>query len=58
MRTNQGERYMAYNHNGTELMLEPGTKAQATREAENYSIQTGNNSYVDLHPKQCKGGQK
>lgn len=34
--------YQAYNHNGTPLMRQPGTKAQAQVELNEYTHQTGN----------------
>lgn len=34
--------WQAYNHNGTELMLDPGTEAQAQAELKEYEHQTGN----------------
>ena len=40
--------YMAYNHNGTELMRSPGTQAAADKEAKEYRAATGNTAYVDL----------
>lgn len=42
------ELYMAYNHNGTELMKKPGTKAEAQKEMREYKKQTGNKAYIDL----------
>ena len=44
----KGEKlFMAYNHNGTPLMNEPGTYEQAEKEARDYDTATGNGSYVD-----------
>lgn len=40
-------KYMAYNHNDTKLMRQPGTKQEAEREAREYSGATGNPAYVD-----------
>lgn len=40
--------YMAYNHNGTPLMNQPGTRQQADKEAAEYRHQTGNAAYVDV----------
>tara|TARA_Y100000310_G_scaffold344616_1_gene458334 strand:- start:7047 stop:7592 length:546 start_codon:yes stop_codon:yes gene_type:complete len=44
---NRDSSYMAYNHNGTKLMRQPGTKQEAEREARDYSSATGNGAYVD-----------
>lgn len=41
------KKYMAYNHNYTELMKEPATKERAQQEADEYSWVTGNRSYVE-----------
>lgn len=58
------EMYMAYNHNGTELMKEPGTKAEAQKEMREYKKQTGNRAYIELvqgkpakAEKEAKGGK-
>lgn len=40
-------KYMAYNHNGTELMQKPGTKSEAAREAREYRQATGNSAYYE-----------
>lgn len=42
-----GSGYMAYNHNDTKLMRQPGTKQEAEREAREYTNATGNAAYVD-----------
>ena len=39
--------YMAYNHNGTELMIEPADYKTAKREADEYTYYTCNPSYVE-----------
>lgn len=41
--------YMAYNHNGTELMKEPAYKTVASKEAKVYSQATGNAAYVEVY---------
>jgi len=40
------KKYMAYNHNNTPLMKEPGTKLQAENEANEYVCATANQAYV------------
>lgn len=39
-------KYMAYNHNDTPLMREPGAKSEADKEADAYVCATGNEAYV------------
>ena len=39
--------YMAYNHNGIELLKEATTKAKAEREAREYRYATGNAAYAE-----------
>lgn len=41
--------YMAYNHNGNELMKEPASKAVADKEARLYRQVTDNASYVEVY---------
>ena len=47
------KKYIAYNHNDTPLMKEPGAKLEANREAAEYTSVTANPSYVAEVEEQC-----
>ena len=44
------DKYMARNHNGTDLMKAPGTRDEAIKEAQAYMDATANTAYIHILP--------